>query len=272
MFKKVIGLAALAGVSLMVTGIGCTVTSTTTNPTDGGPTADATATATTPTPTDGGRPDSAKPPVKTCEQDITGKASEVRAAVNAPEPNGYGTYKSTPAPAGQCTAQNLTDFEAYLKALPSGATYADVIAKLKTISPSCGDCTFKASTGATWGPFVTVQTSSGLGAFSNVAGCYEAQGVSKACAESLFVFDKCSSVSCSKCAEGAEADNCETDTYAQGGQCATEFGPDLAAKCGKDPRFEAAGKICEEAGKVTIIAYMNGACGGAPSGDAGGGG
>ncbi len=278
MFKKVIGLAALAGVTIIVSGIGCSVT--TTNTTSDGGTADGaatgtatgTGTGTSTTPTDGGRPDSSKPPVKTCEEDIKGKAADVRAAISAPEPNGYGTYKSTPAAAGQCTSQNLVDFEAYLKTLSATATYSDVIAKLNTISPSCGACTFKASTGASWGPYVTVQTSSGLGAFSNVAGCFEAQGVSKACAESLFVFDKCSSVTCNACAEGTEADNCESDTYAKGGQCATEFGPDLADKCGKDPRFEAAGKVCEVAGKPIIINLMSGACGGAPSGDAGGGG
>ncbi len=271
MFKKVIGLAALAGVTLMVTGIGCTVTSTTT--TDGGAGGDASATTTTTTtaPTDGGRPDTSKPPVKTCEQDIKGKAAEVRAAI-ADAAKGFGPYKSTPAAGGQCSAQNMVDFEAYLKTLSATATYAEVIAKLNTINAACGACAFKAQTGTTWGPFVTVQTSSGLGAFSNTAGCFEAQGVSKACAEAIHFFDKCSAVTCGTCAEGAEADACEKDTYANGGQCATEFGPGIASECGKDARFEAAGDVCEVAGKPAIINLITGACGGTASGDAGGGG
>lgn len=264
MFKKVIGLAALAGVSLMVTGIGCSVTTTNTT-TDGGPTADATptttATGTGTTPTDGGKkPDGSTPPPATCEADLTGKAAAVKASIF--DAANYGPYVSTPAAAGQCTAANITDFTAYIKTLPTGATFEQVIAKLNQISPTCGACTFKAQTGTSWGPFVTATTSTGgIGAFSNIAGCFEARGVGKACAESLFAFDKCVDAACGKCADGAEADACEQATYAKGGQCESELGPDLQAKCSADTKFQAAGDVCEVAGNPLIINLMTGACG-----------
>ena len=267
MFKKAIGLVALAGAAAMMTAAGCsaTVVSTTT---DGSTTATPTGDGSTST-TDGStvKKDAA---VATCEQNISGKAADVKAAIDD-ETNGFGKYKSTLPSAGQCTAANIAAFKTYLMNLPSGATYDDVITKLTEINADCATCTFKAQTGANWGPFVTVKTSSGgTGAFSNEAGCYEALGVSTACATAIHYFTKCSLVACGQCAE-ADFDQCESDTYDTGGQCATEFGPEIASACQNDAKFQAAGAICEKQGESLIVNLMTGACG-PTSADAGGGG
>ncbi len=266
MFKKAIGLVALAGAAVMMTAVGCS--------TKIEPTPDAAATAPTPTTdassaTDTGvkKPDAA---VASCEQNISGKAADVKAAIDDAT-NGFGAYKSTPPSAGQCTAANIAAFKTYLMSLPSNATYDDVIKKLGEINADCAACTFKAQTGATWGPYVTLKASSGgTGAFSNVAGCYESLGVSNTCAKALHYFDKCSLVACGQCGD-ADFDQCEQDTYDTGGQCATEFGPELSAACKDDPKFQAAGAVCEKQGESIIVNLMTGACGPA-SADAGGGG
>lgn len=268
MFKKAIGLVALAGAAAMMTAAGCsaTVVSTTT---DGSTTATPTGDGSTTT-TDGStvKKDATTP--TSCEQNISGKAADVKAAIDDAT-NGFGAYKSTPPSAGQCTAANIAAFKTYLMSLPSNATYDDVIKKLGEINADCAACTFKAQTGATWGPYVTLKTSSGgTGAFSNVAGCYESLGVSNTCAKALHYFDKCSLVACGQCGD-ADFDQCEQDTYDTGGQCATEFGPELSAACKDDPKFQAAGAVCEKQGESIIVNLMTGACG-PTSADAGGGG
>ena len=266
MFKKAIGLVALAGAAAMMTAAGCsaTVVSTTSD-------AATTSTTTSDASTTGDssvKKDSSAP--ASCEQNISGKAADVKKAIDDPT-NGFGDYKSTLPSAGQCTAANIAAFKTYLMGIPSTATYDDVIKKLGEISPECATCTFKAQTGTNWGPFVTVKTSSGgTGAFSNTAGCYESLGVSKACATAVHYFDKCSLVACGQCGE-TDFDQCEQDTYAQGGQCATEFGPGIASACQNDPKFQAAGAICEKQGETIIVNLMTGACG-PTSSDAGGGG
>jgi hypothetical protein len=266
MFKKAIGLVALVGAAATMAVAGC---STEINPTPDAAATAATSTTDASSATDTGVKRDATAPAS-CEQNISGKAAEVKSAIDD-ETNGFGKYKSTLPSAGQCTAANIASFKDYLKNLPSGATYDDVIKKLTEISPDCATCTFKAQTGANWGPFVTVKTSSGgTGAFSNEAGCYEAQGVSTACATAIHYFTKCSLVSCGQCAE-ADFDQCESDTYDTGGQCATEFGPGIASACQNDAKFQAAGAICEKQGESLIVNLMTGACG-PVSTDAGGGG
>ena len=267
MFKKAIGLVALAGAAAMMTAAGCsaTVVSTTSDAatTSTTPTGDASATGDSSVKKDAAAPQS-------CEQNISGKAADVKKAIDDPT-QGFGEYKSTLPSAGQCTAANIAAFKTYLMALPSTATYDDVIKKLGEISPDCATCTFKAQTGTNWGPYVTVKTSmGGTGAFSNTAGCYEALGVSKACAVAVHYFDKCSLVSCGQCPDG-DFDQCEQDTYAEDGQCATEFGPGIASACQNDAKFQAAGAICEKQGESIIVNLMTGACG-PVSADAGGGG
>ncbi len=266
MYKKAIGLVALVGAVGVMAVAGCSSAEVTQ------PTADAAPTSTTPA-TDAST-DRSVPNTDsgTCEENITGKSADVIKSIDAPSPAGYGPYKSTLPSAGQCTTQNIADFKAYLAAAPADATYEQIIAKLNQINPTCATCTFKATDGANWGPFVTEKDSSGATvAFSNVAGCYESLGVSKACATAIHYFDKCSSISCSACASDDDYDQCEADTYDTGGQCATEFGPGIADACGKDPKFDAAGAICENENLPVLVNVMTGACGAAAT-DAGGGG
>ncbi len=223
-----------------------------------------------PPPTDASISKKDASPPTTCEQNISGKASEVKKAIDDAS-RGFGPYKSTPPSSSQCSAANIAAFKSYLASLPSNATYDDVIKKLTEINPGCATCTFKAQTGATWGPFVTVKTSSGgTGAFSNLAGCYEALGVSLACATAIHYFDKCAAVACSACKDSEES-QCRKDTYGKGGQCATEFGPGIATACKDDQRFAPAGKVCEKQGESIIVNLMTGACG-PTSSDAGAGG
>lgn len=267
MFKKAIGLVALAGAVAMMTAAGCSVT--TTNVTDGGTNPTSTAAGDASAAGDATvKKDSSAP--ASCEQNIAGKAADVKTAIDD-ETNGFGQYKSTLPSAGQCSAATIAAYKTYLMGLPSTATYDDIIKKLGELSPECATCTFKAQTGTNWGPYVTVKTSSGgTGAFSNVAGCYEALGVSQACAKAVHYFDKCSLVACGQCGD-ADFDQCEQDTYAKGGQCATEFGGEIATACQNDSKFQAAGAICEKQGESIIVNLMNGACG-PTSSDAGGGG
>lgn len=265
MYKKAIGLVALVGAVGVMTVAGCSSVDI------NQPTADAAPTATTPAADASTDRTTPKADAASCEENITGKSADVISSINAASPEGYGPYKSTLPSAGQCTTQNIADFKAYLAAAPADATYEQIIAKLTQISPTCSTCTFKPTDGANWGPYVTEKDSSGATiAFSNVAGCYESLGVSKACATAIHYFDKCSSISCSQCSDD-DYDQCEADTYDTGGQCATEFGTGIAEACGKDPKFDAASAICEKETESVIVNVMTGACGAAAT-DAGGGG
>ncbi len=129
MFKKVIGLAALAGVSLMVTGIGCSVTTTNTT-TDGGgtatdaPTTTATGTGTTPRP-DGGGKDAAP---AGCYDEQAALALTGTAPTKG---------------AGKCTTAQITDLKA--KCLGSGSA-ADCTAFLDA-NKDCGRCVLGALKG-----------------------------------------------------------------------------------------------------------------------------
>lgn len=264
MIKRMMGLVAL----LAGTGVLSAVACSSPGPGDSVPTADAAA-STSDASNDVRVPEPPPPDAgASCESAVT--AAEVKAAIED-EKTGFGPYKSTLPSAGQCTEANITAFKAYLKTLSANATYDDVIKKLGEISADCATCTFKAQTGSNWGPYVTLKTASGgTGAFSNVAGCYESLGVSNTCAKALHLFDKCSLVTCSKCAD-ADLDQCKQDTYDTGGQCAKALGPELSAACKDDPKFKAAGAICEKQGEPAIVNLMTGACG-PTSADAGGGG
>jgi hypothetical protein len=265
MIKRMMGLVALVAGMGVLSAAACSSPA----PEDSVPTADAAASGTADASKDVRVPEPPHPDTgASCE--TTAAAADIKAAIED-EKTGFGPYKSTLPSAGQCTEANITAFKAYLKTLSANATYDDVIRKLGEISADCAACTFKAQTGANWAPFVTLKTSSGgTGAFSNLAGCYESLGVGTTCAKALHLFDKCSLVTCAKCADD-DLTQCKQDTNDSEGQCGKAFGPDLAAACKDDPKFKAAGAICEKQGEVVIVNLMTGACG-PTSADAGGGG
>lgn len=267
MFKKAFGLVVLAAAIGASSAAGCS-----SNAEDPG---DAAAPAQTAVPDSGAaetgtsRPESPRPPV-TCEEDITGKAAEVKATLDD-ETKWLGPYKSTPPSTGQCSAANIAELAAYLKTQPPTVAYDDIRAKLAGINADCAACTFKARTDATWGPYMTAGSASGgTTAVLNVAGCYEAVGVSQDCAKAIHYYRQCGLVVCEKC-KGVQLDLCRDFLVDSRSACSTELYAAVTAACKGDPKLVKANIICEPDRQSSLVTVMTGACG-PTSADAGGGG
>lgn len=266
MLRKALGLLVIAGAIAAAMGSGCS--SSAQDPADAAapvPTVAPDAGA----PDTGSRPESPLPPVS-CQQDITGKATEVKATLDD-EAKRLGPYKSTPPSTGQCTAATIAEFAAYLKAQPPIVTYDEMRTKLATIDANCAACTFKARTDATWGPYMTAGSpSGGTTAVLNVAGCYEAVGVSQACAKAIHYYLQCALVVCARC-EGTQLDMCRDFIDDSRSSCSMELYAEVTAACKGDPKLVAASVICEPDRQSSLVTVMTGACG-PVSADAGGGG
>lgn len=200
MFKKVFALAsftALTGVIALGSAAGCSSSSSTTSGgDDSGSTVKKDASS-----------DRSSTPV---DEDAGPSTCPSTDPVNAAD---LPWAPPTATQVGKCTEQNLTDFQAYLKANPS-TTNEQFEAYIKSQSAACHDCVFTDASKPTWGP---IPTSGGKLVTINIGACFALVSGNTECGHSIQNEFDCEFVACSDCADDTAFQSCQKKS--QTGAC-----------------------------------------------------
>jgi hypothetical protein len=241
--KKLFALASVSAIAGLMTAVGCSTTTTETNPgtstsdagkDTGGSTKDRTVVG-----------DDEEEPAGDCPQDVPLTAADLDKEI------GWKAAKATP---GACTTADITQLEANFK--DTGIkSYFDLG---KSLSDDCFACAFAKDTDAAWGPIVGTAENNGETGFVNFGACF-GHVEDADCGKALQYEQFCYNIACNECATtSTERQKC-VEKAGSSGMC-TEFGDTTAKAC---PNIQTSAKKCN-----SIVDAVKTLCG-AASGDAG---